>query len=96
MFERYKAKKLLISDKYNRVIGMDYRLASKDNTWSGRYFMHKSFSPGVKSNDYSFGFNTIYNSRTLDVSLSGVFVGDNYRSDLGFIRRTDIFKENKG
>lgn len=79
-------------DKYNRVIGMDYRLASKDNTWSGRYFMHKSFSPGVNSNDYSFGFNTIYNSRTLDVSLSGVFVGDNYRSDLGFIRRTDIFK----
>ncbi len=79
-------------DEFNRVIGVDYRLASKDNTWSGRYFLNKSFSPGVNSNDYSFGFNTIYNSRLLDVSLSGVFVGDNYRSDLGFIRRNDIFK----
>ncbi len=81
-------------DKYNRVIGMDYRLASADNTWSGRYFFHQSFSPGVSSKDYSAGFNTQYNDRTFGVRLSGVFVGDNYRSDLGFIRRTDIFKIN--
>ena len=81
-------------DTYNRVIGMDYRLASADNTWSGRYFFHQSFSPGVSSKDYSAGFNTQYNDRTFGVRLSGVFVGDNYRSDLGFIRRTDIFKIN--
>lgn len=81
-------------DEFNRVIGMDYRLASADNTWSGRYFFHKSFSPGVTSNDYSAGFDTRYNDRNLGIRLSGVFVGDNYRSDLGFIRRTDIFKIN--
>ncbi len=82
------------ADEYNRVIGMDYRLASADNTWSGRYFFHKSFSPGVTSNDYSAGFDTRFNNRNLGIRLSGVFVGDNYRSDLGFIRRTDIFKIN--
>lgn len=81
-------------DQYNRVIGMDYRLASADNTWSGRYFFHKSFSPGVTSNDYSAGFNTEYNDRNLGIRISGVFVGDDYRSDLGFIRRTDIFRIN--
>jgi hypothetical protein len=81
-------------DRYNRVVGMDYRLASADNTWSGRYFFHKSFSPGVSSKDYSAGFNTSFNNRRLGIRLSGVFVGDNYRSDLGFIRRTDIFKVN--
>ncbi|MAD97923.1 MAG: hydrolase [Flavobacteriaceae bacterium] len=81
-------------DRYNRVVGIDYRLASADNTWSGRYFFHQSFSPGVSSKDYSAGFNTQYNDRTFGVRLSGVFVGDNYRSDLGFIRRTDIFKIN--
>ena len=79
-------------DEYNRVVGIDYRLASEDNTWSGNYFVHKSFSPGITSNDYSAGFSTEYNDRTLGVRLSGVFVGDQYRSDLGFIRRTDIFK----
>ena len=81
-------------DRYNRVVGMDYRLASADNTWSGRYFFHKSFSPEVSSKDYSAGFNTSFNNRRLGIRLSGVFVGDNYRSDLGFIRRTDIFKVN--
>ena len=81
-------------DRYNRVVGIDYRLASADNTWSGRYFVHKSFSPGVSSKDFSAGFNTAFNNRRLGIRLSGVFVGDNYRSDLGFIRRTDIFKAN--
>jgi hypothetical protein len=80
------------SEKYNRVIGLDYRLASKDNSWVGKYFLHKSFSPNVNDKDYSAGFSTEYFSRKFNVGLSGVFVGDNYRSDLGFIRRTDVLK----
>lgn len=79
-------------DKYNRVLGIDYTLASKDNTWSGKYFYHKSFSPGVTSNDFSAGFRTRFNNRRLNISLNGVFVADKFRSDLGFIQRTDIFK----
>ncbi len=79
-------------DAYNRVIGVDYRLASADNSWVGKYFLHKSFSPGVNTKDYSAGFSTQYFSRNFNVRLSGVYVGDNYKSELGFIRRTDIFK----
>ncbi|NNK69424.1 MAG: carbohydrate binding family 9 domain-containing protein [Flavobacteriaceae bacterium] len=81
-------------DRYNRVVGLDYRMASADNTWVGKYFFHKSFSPDVKSKDFSAGASTEYNVRNYQVRLSGVYVGDNYRSDLGFIRRTDIFKIN--
>ncbi|TVZ56783.1 carbohydrate binding protein with CBM9 domain [Lutibacter sp. Hel_I_33_5] len=79
-------------DKFNRVLGIDYRLASKDNTWSGKYFFNKSFSPNVTTNDYSAGATTEYNTRNYNIRMSGVFVADNFRSDLGFIRRTDIFK----
>ena len=81
-------------DKYNRLVGIDYVLASKDNSWSGKYFFHKSFSPGVSSNDFSAGFRTEYNKRRFGVRLSGVYVADDFRSDLGFVRRTDIFKIN--
>ncbi|MDC0871052.1 hypothetical protein OAP87_06805, partial [Flavobacteriaceae bacterium] len=77
-----------------RVLGIDYSLASKDNTWSGKYFFHKSFSPGITSNDFSAGFRTQYNNRFLNIRLSGVFVADDYKSELGFVRRTDIFKIN--
>jgi hypothetical protein len=81
-------------DRYNRVFGIDYRLASADNTWNGKYYFHKSFSPNVKTKDLSIGASTEYNSRNYNVRLSGVYIGDNFRSDLGFIRRTDIVKVN--
>jgi hypothetical protein len=83
---------LIDEDKYNRIIGIDYRLASEDNSWVGKYFFHKSFSPGIKDKDYSAGFSTQYINRDFSLRLSGVYVGDNYESDLGFLRRTDIFK----
>lgn len=81
-------------DKYNRVLGIDYTLASKDNTWSGKYYFHKSFSPGISTKDFSGGFRTEFNNRRLGIRISGVFVADDFRSDLGFIRRTDILKIN--
>ncbi len=79
-------------DKYNRVIGIDYNLASQDNSWVGKYFFHKSFSPTVKNDDYAAGFTTEYNNRNYNFRAGAVYVADNFRSDLGFIRRTDIFK----
>jgi hypothetical protein len=81
-------------DRYNRVVGVDYNLASKDNTWNGRYYIHKSFSPTTNGNDISAGISTEYNSRDFKIRLSGLYIEDDFRSDLGFIRRTDIFKIN--
>jgi len=85
---------LATENEYNRVLGLDYKLASEDNTWTGRYYFHKSFSPNVKSKDISTGASTEYNSRNYNVRLSGLYIADNFRSDLGFIRRTGIFKIN--
>lgn len=79
-------------DRYNRVLGIDYRLASPDNTWVGKYFFHKSFSPNVNDKDISTGASTEYFSRNWNVRISGIFVGENFRSDLGYIKRTDVFK----
>ena len=80
------------NNSYNRVIGLDYNLASKNNTWNGKYYFHKSFSPHIKNKDISAGIATEYNSRGYRVRLSGLYVGDNFKSNLGFIRRTDIIK----
>ncbi len=80
------------NNSYNRVIGLDYNLASKNNTWRGKYFLHKSFSPQLENGDLSAGFLTQYNSRKYRVRINGVFVGENFKSELGFVRRTDIFK----
>ena len=79
-------------DRYNRVLGIDYNLASADNTWVGKYFVHKSFSPDITNKDMSAGASTQFRSRYWNLRAGAVFVGQNYRSDLGFIRRTDVFK----
>ena len=80
------------TNRYNRIIGLDYNLASKDNTWNGKYYFHKSFSPDSSKKDLSIGTSIEYNSRNYRALLSGLYIGDNFRSDLGFIRRSGIFK----
>jgi hypothetical protein len=78
------------SEKYNRVFGVDYNLASADNKWVGKFFLHQSISPEVKDLDGAGGAELFYNSRYLNFGLRGNYVGENFRSDLGFVRRTDI------
>ena len=41
--------------KYNRVVGIDYNLANKDNSWNGKFYVHKSFTANLDSKDYSAG-----------------------------------------
>ncbi|MEZ2414545.1 DUF5916 domain-containing protein [Muriicola sp. E247] len=79
-------------DRFNRVVGVDYNLISEDNLWSGRLFLHKSFEPEGRDEDFSSGMQLEYNSRFWNFFSKAVFVGEDYQSDLGFIRRTDIFK----
>lgn len=79
-------------DKYNRVLGIDYDLISKGNRWNGKFFLHKSFAHNSDGNDASAGATLDYNSRYFSTYSKFVYVGEDFRSDLGFIRRTDIFK----
>lgn len=78
------------ADRYNRVLGLDYNLASADNTWTGKFFYHKSFSHGVDDRDDAGGINLKYNSRFFNLGVSGNYVGNNFRSDLGFVPRRDM------
>jgi hypothetical protein len=78
------------ADRYNRVIGLDYNLASADNTWTGKFYYHKSFAHEIGDRDGSGGVDLRYNSRYLNFGLRGNFVGEDFRSDLGYIRRDDI------
>lgn len=79
-------------DEYNRVVGVDYNLASKDNTWNGQLYMHKSFQPDDNIGNFSSGGQLQYNSRKYNFFGKALFIDEDFSSDLGFIRRTDLFK----
>ena len=79
-------------EEFNRVVGLDYTLASKDNKWTGRSFVHQSILASKEKEAYSAGFRLNYNSRKHNFSYGGNRIGENYSSDLGFLRRKGIQK----
>tara|TARA_B100001057_G_C22866121_1_gene956538 strand:+ start:2668 stop:4923 length:2256 start_codon:yes stop_codon:yes gene_type:complete len=82
------------NDKFNRLIGLDYNLASNDNKYVGKFYFHKSFKPDSNrdDDDESFGGRIVRNTRNNTLELGGSFIGEDFKSDLGFVRRTDLFK----
>tara|TARA_Y100000991_G_scaffold189039_1_gene154736 strand:- start:5538 stop:7754 length:2217 start_codon:yes stop_codon:yes gene_type:complete len=80
------------NDMFNRVIGFDYNLRDINSKWSGKYYFHKSFNSNNNDDSSSYGISTTYESRNISLRAAGSYIGENFRSDLGFIRRTDIIK----
>ncbi|MFD0836218.1 DUF5916 domain-containing protein [Mariniflexile aquimaris] len=83
---------LLPENKYNRVIGIDYDLASPNNVWRGNFFVHKSFQPEDNKGNFSAQSNLIYDDRDWKFLAEATYVDEDYRADLGFVPRKDIFK----
>lgn len=97
MFSRSTIGLILVNKEYgdepgnqlfNRVAGIDYNLASKNNAWSGKLFYHRSFSPENKGKQYAQGAKLTYNSRRIHASMEQASVGENYIAETGYVRRT--------
>ena len=80
------------ADQYNRVIGADYNLSSKDNVWNGKALVHKSFNPDDKKGNLMTQGAVMYNTRKYNFAADLFFVDDGFKSDLGFVPRVDILR----
>ena len=76
--------------EFNRVLGIDYNLQSKDSKWVGKIWYHKSYESKNDKDNFSNGIWLNYNSRKNNLFLSSRQMSDEFSSDLGFIRRTGI------
>ena len=83
-------------DNYNRVIGADYNLASSDNVWNGKLYLHKSFQPGDSEGNFSSQATVTYNPRRWRIIQDLVYIDQDFRADLGFVPRKDVFKWGSG
>lgn len=81
-----------IPQKFNRVIGIDYNLASADNVYNGKFYLHKSLSPDDSEGNLSWGTNLRYNTRNWGGFANISYIDSEFVSDLGFIPRKDVFK----
>ncbi len=74
---------------FNRVVGLDYNLATEDSKWRGKMFYHHSFSPD--KNDYAHASWIMYNSRNIKMHWNHEYVGEDYRAETGFVPRIQYY-----
>ncbi len=83
-------------EKYNRVIGADYNLASADDIWNGKLYFHKSLQPGDTKGNFSTQATVTYNPREWRIIEDLVYIDQDFRADLGFVPRKDVLKWGNG
>ncbi len=73
---------------FNRVIGFDYNLKSKNNFWEGKFFYHRSFQPEALNQQYSQGTTLMYSTKNIQAGFTQTSVGENYSAEVGYVQRT--------
>lgn len=79
-------------DKYNRIIGLDYNLASRDNKWEGKFFFHKSLSPNNPSDSYTHASYLQYNAKYFYFENNYEYVGEYYNAETGYVPRHNYWR----
>ncbi|MCG6189163.1 DUF5916 domain-containing protein [Maribellus maritimus] len=73
---------------FNRVVGVDYNLASANNIWSGKFYYHRSLQPDNPGDQYSQGALLSYSTKNIQAIIGQRSVGENFNAETGYITRT--------
>lgn len=79
-------------NNFNRVAGMEYNLASKDNKWTGKAFYHQSFYSGASADAAAASGIINYSTQFFKAGLSTAWVGADFNAETGYIRRTGYYE----
>ena len=78
-------------DPYNRIIGVDYNLASSDNIWTGEFFYHQAITPADTFNfKGAYGTQINYQVRDYRIEFTAQGVGDGFDAQVGFVQRNNF------
>ncbi|MEM6319709.1 MAG: DUF5916 domain-containing protein [Bacteroidota bacterium] len=78
-------------NSYNRVAGLEYRLASADNYWTGKANYFQAFTPSDEEQKFTHFAQLIYNRRKYRLEWAQLLIGEGYNAEVGFVPRRDIF-----
>jgi hypothetical protein len=84
-------------ERFNRVVGVDYNLASSDNRWNGRTFYHQMFNSdknGKMSDRFAHGSTLVYQDREWNFTYQHQWIKSEYAPAVGFVPRNNFFALN--
>ncbi len=79
---------------YNRVGGLEYRLATADNRWSGKLSYQRSFTADNSSGGDAQYFSLNYEVPQFRIGLDQYIVSEDFDAKVGFVQRQDILYLN--
>lgn len=80
------------SADFNRVAGIDYNIASKNNVLNGKVFYMMSFDPTKTSKDQAYGGSIVYNKRNFESRQRLFTIGSEFNPEVGYLRRGGFVK----
>jgi hypothetical protein len=83
-------------DGYNRVVGLEYNLFSKDNKWEAELFYHRSFTNGDNRDAHAAALFVGHFLRNWRFFAPFHFVGQNHTAEIGFVPRTGFLSASPG
>ncbi|MCC5921964.1 MAG: carbohydrate binding family 9 domain-containing protein [Cyclobacteriaceae bacterium] len=75
------------SGNFNRVAGLDFNLASANNRWRGKYFIHNNFRSDGLGDSFAHASYTAYDTKKWYLEWNHEYVGENYNPEVGFVPR---------
>lgn len=73
------------ASRFNRNIGLEFNLASKNNLWTGKMMVLKSFSPHAAGDDISYAADLKFNKAHIFWQWQQEYVGKNYLAETGYV-----------
>lgn len=75
----------------NRVLGLDYNLATKNNDWNGKAYYHRNLSPDAGEAPVSAGAFLEYRRLNYTINNRITYVGENFDARVGFVPRKNYY-----
>lgn len=82
--------------QFNRLMGLDYNLASTNNTWTGKFFYHQTLTSREQANNEQFahGASLVYSKPHIRVEWNHQMVGKSFDAQVGYVPRRDFKQIN--
>jgi Domain of unknown function (DUF5916) len=75
---------------WNRVVGLEYNLYSKDNRWEGEWYYHRSLSPDAEKRGSTLASFLGYRDRHFNARFGYNRVDSTYSAEAGFVPRPGV------
>ena len=78
------------TEQWNRTVGLDLNLASPDNSWNGKGYVHQSLDPSQSNDAHSAGLEVNRETYYWEIKSDIRTVGANFSPEVGFVRRRNF------